>query len=81
MNNKKKLPKSIFAKFYTTKKGDEWLSTSESVRQILWDGQITEVGEYRLVRSGYYRLVSGRPSSVRVREVKKEQSGKKKGAR
>jgi hypothetical protein len=67
----KKLPKRIFAKFYTTKKGTAYLHSAESVKQLLWNGEIAEVGEYRLVRSRYCRLVSGRPSPTRVRDVKK----------
>jgi hypothetical protein len=68
----RKLPKTIFAKFYISKKrGIDGLSSAESLAKLLWSGEIIEVGEYRLVRSGYHRLVSGRASRLPVREVKK----------
>ena len=70
--NNRKLPKKIFAKFYVTKKkGIDGVYSSESLAKLLWAGEIVEVGEYRLVRSSYCRLVSGRATRVPVREVKK----------
>lgn len=68
----RKLPKRLFAKFcFSKKSGEAWISCAESAPKLLWDGEIIEVGEYRLVRSGYFRMISSGLSRVSVQEVKK----------